>query len=63
MNIGEVISTLVLCASSLSDDNDFLLMTKSIYRIEVEDDCITVYSADKSVRDVRIYKDGTREVL
>lgn len=63
MSIGEVISALALCASSFDDDKDRLLMLKNVYKIEVYDDYIIVYSIDANTRNIKVYKDGKRECL
>ena len=61
MNIGEVISALVLCASSWDDDKDRLLLLKGVYNIEVHDGYMYVYFTDGNTQDVKIYKDGKTE--
>lgn len=61
MNIGEVISALVLCASSW--DKDRLLLLKSVYDISVTDEYIEVYFSDGNTENVKIYQDGRTELL
>ena len=63
MNIGEIISALVLCASSWDDDKDRLLLLKNVYDIEVHDGYIEIYFTDGNTEDVRIYPDGRAEPL
>lgn len=58
MSIGEVISALALCASSFDDDKDHLLMLRSVYEIEVRDDYIIIYFADRNTSDIHVSKDG-----
>lgn len=64
MSIGEIISALSLCASDSDDNRDSLLMLRSVCRIEVEDDgsSIAVYFVDGNTPDIRIHKDGAKEV-
>ena len=63
MNIGEVISALSLCASSFDDDKDHLLMLRSVYEIEVADECIEVHFVDGNTTSIRVFKDGRKEYL
>lgn len=65
MSVGEIISALVLCASSFDDNKDRLLMLKSVYSIEVgdNDDCINVYFVDGNTQDIKVHRDGTWEAL
>ncbi len=63
MNIGEVISALVLCASSWDDDKDRLLLLKGVYDIEVYAGYIKVYFSDGNTENVTIYPDGRAEPL
>lgn len=58
MNIGEMISALVLCASSFDDDKDHLLMLKGIASIEVENDQLIVFFQDRNEQSIRINKNG-----
>lgn len=65
MSIGEIISALAICASSSDEDKDCLLMERTVYSLEVddEDDSIVVHFVDANTPDVRIYKDGIRVLL
>lgn len=63
MNIGEVISALVLCASSFDDDKDHLLMLRGVDEIEVNDDYITIYFVDGNTPNIKVYKDGKCKCL
>ena len=65
MSVGEIISALALCASSFDDNKDRLIMLKSVYSIEVDDenDCIDVYFVDGNTQNIKIHKDGTWEAL
>ena len=65
MNIGEVISALVLCASSIDCDKDFMLMTKDIFSIEIYDDGINITFVDSynPAKEIKIHRDGTKEFL
>lgn len=63
MNIGEIISALVLCASSFDDNKDRLLLLKNVCDIEVCDGYINVYFTDGNTENVTIYPDGRAEPL
>lgn len=63
MSIGEIISAIALCASSLDDDKDHLLMVKNVYSIEVKEKYIEVYFVDGNTSNIRIYSDGRVEYL
>lgn len=63
MSVGEVISALVLCASSFDDDRDRYLMLRDACEIEVHDDYILVYFADANTTRIKVYKDGRCEYL
>lgn len=54
MTVGEVIALLTKYCS----DEDYLLMCRSIYSIEVNDHNIMVYTADGNSADIIICKDG-----
>lgn len=58
MSIGEVVSALVLCATSLDDDKDCWLMLRDTCKIEVHDDYILVYFFDPNAPTIKVYKDG-----
>lgn len=63
MSVGEIISALALCASSFDDDNDHLLMLKSVDKIEVHYKYITIYFMDGNTPNIKVYKDGTFSCL
>lgn len=50
MTVGEVIALL----REYCSDEDYLLMCKSIYEIEVHDDYIFVYCSDGNTSNIRI---------
>ena len=50
MTVGEVVALLAKYCS----DEDYLLMCRSIYSIEVENDRITVYTTDGNSSDITI---------
>lgn len=50
MTVGEVIALLAQYCS----DEDYLLMCRSIYSIEVNDNSITVYTTDGNSSDITI---------
>lgn len=52
MTVGEVIALLATYCSDVDD----LLMCRSIYNIEVDDDSITVYTTDGNSSDIVIKK-------
>lgn len=52
MTVGEVIALLTTYCS----DEDYLLMCRSIYNIEVDDDSIIVYTTDGNSSDIVINK-------
>lgn len=53
MTVGEVIALLTMYCSN----EDSLLMCRSIYCIEVHEQCITVYTIDSNSSDVIIKRD------
>lgn len=67
MPIGEVIALLCKVASKFDfeddGDGDHLLMVKSIYQINVEEDHIEVYFCDGNTADIKIDKEGHRTYL
>ena len=63
MTVGEVISSLSLCASSFDDDKDRLLLLRSIYSIKVFEEYIEIYFVDSNTVNIRVYKDGRKEYL
>ena len=61
MNVGQVISALILCASNWDDNTgDDILLLKEVCGIEVNGDLIEVYFIDGNTRNIRIGKDGTK---
>lgn len=55
MTVGEVVALLAKYCS----DEDYLLMCKSIYSIEVSDHSITVFTTDSNSVNVTIAEDGS----
>ena len=59
MTVGEVISALCKYASDMDDDNDYMLMCKSIYGIDVKNENrIEIIFLDGNTQDVAIDRNG-----
>ena len=63
MTIGEAIALMCQFSSDTGSDGDDLLMHKSAYSIDINEDCIELYFIDANTPNYRIYKDGKREYL